>query len=223
MGPERASDIEGQEQRLPLAALSLGASARRAIGDRLEAAARSQQRRRRWLRAGLGAGAVAAAAMIALVAVAAGRGPTRTASGTHLRTGPGDFQLLSLGERGVAFVSEQTELEVHPDRTPALEVRRGSVRLVVKRHQGQPFVVATTAAEVVVLGTEFDVTVTDQGTEVSVVRGEVEVRNAHGRRRLWPRESARARAGEAPRMVLPTTSLVVDGPAELMEPPHHHR
>jgi hypothetical protein len=46
----------------------------------------------------------------------------------------------------------------------------------------------------------------------------VEVRNAHGSRRLWPREAARARVGEAPRMVVPG-GMVVDGPAEIVRPP----
>jgi ferric-dicitrate binding protein FerR (iron transport regulator) len=94
-----------------------------------------------------------------------------------------------------------------------LRLHRGSVRLVIRRHQGESFVVLTGAAEVAVLGTEFDVTAGAQGTEVRVVRGEVEVRNAQGRRRLWARESARVRPGEAPRMVMPTAAVIVDGPA----------
>jgi hypothetical protein len=154
--------------------------------------------------------AALAAAALALFAVAR---PQTVRAGTHLRTGAGDFQLLPLGERGVAFVSEQTDLDLDLDGTPTLRLHRGSVRLVIRRHQGQPFVVLTSAAEVAVLGTEFDVTVGAPGTEVRVVRGEVEVRNAQGRRRLWAGESARARPGEPPPMVVPTAAVIVDGPA----------
>ena len=61
------------------------------------------------------------------------------------------------------------------------------------------------------------VTVVGAGTEVTVVRGEVEVRNARGSRRLWPRESAQARPGEAPRMIVPPRAVIVDGPAEILQ------
>jgi ferric-dicitrate binding protein FerR (iron transport regulator) len=108
--------------------------------------------------------------------------------------------------------------ELEPGETSTLRLRRGSVRLVVTRRHGEPFRVATEAAEVAVLGTEFDVTVVDHTTEVRVVRGEVEVRNARGSRRLWPKEAARARPGEAPRMVLPIDAVVMDGPAEIASP-----
>jgi ferric-dicitrate binding protein FerR (iron transport regulator) len=203
MEPERPADEDGPV----LATLAVPEPQRRAIGDRLEAAARSRRSRRRWLQAAAGGGALAAAALL-LLAV-----PHRPPSDdAHLHTGAGDFQLLPLGERGVAFVSERTEVDLRLEGTPTLRLHRGSVRLVIRRHQGQPFVVVTSAAEVAVLGTEFDVTAGERDTEVRVVRGEVEVRNAHGSRRLWARESARVRPGEAPRMVVPTAAVIVDGP-----------
>jgi transmembrane sensor len=214
MEPERPSELDSDEARWRLGDLPLGGARKRALGDRLEAAARARIRRRRTV---MVLGAVGLAAALALV-VHRVRPLSPVAIATHLRTGPADFQLLPLGDRGVAFVSEETELDVHLDRTPAVTVRRGSVRFLVRRHQGRPFVVATGAAEIVVVGTEFDVTVVGTGTEVTVVRGEVEVRNARGSRRLWPRESAQARPGEAPRMIVPPTSVVVDGPAEIVAP-----
>ena len=213
MEPERPAE---DEDRLRLPALALPEPRRRAIGDRLEAVARSRHTRRRAL-AAVGAGA----ALAALVLVALRARPARevTSGATHLRTGAGDFQLLSLGDRGVAFVSEGSDLELQLGPAPVLRLHRGSVHLVVRRQSGRSFVVTTSAAEVEVLGTEFDVTVGAEGTEVSVVRGEVEVRNPHGRRRLWPRESARARPGHPPRMEVPLSSIVVDGPAEIIPAP----
>jgi ferric-dicitrate binding protein FerR (iron transport regulator) len=216
MGPERPGDPTGEEARLPLADLRMPAERRQALGDRLEALAHGR-RRARWNRRMLfGAGAMAVGAALALLLV--GRTPPSqlmATGGARLRTGPADFQLFPLGERGVAFVSEESDVELAPGLPATLRVHRGSVRLVVTRHHGEPFLVATEAAEVAVLGTEFDVTVVGHDTEVRVVHGEVEVRNDHGRRRLWPREAAHARVGEAPRMVVPM-GAVVDGPAEIL-------
>lgn len=44
-------------------------------------------------------------------------------------------------------------------------------------------------------------TATDTATHVRVVRGEVEVRNRAGRRRLWTEDFATVRRGESPRLV----------------------
>jgi ferric-dicitrate binding protein FerR (iron transport regulator) len=215
MGPERSSDPAAEEERLPLATLMLPAARKREIGDHLEALARGRQVRRRRAIVGVGAAALAA---LALLAIRWRPSPPVVTAGTRLRTGPADFQLFPLGDRGVAFVSEESDVELESGPTPTLRVRRGSVRLVVTRHHGERFVVATEAAEVVVLGTEFDVTVVGHATEVRVVRGEVEVRNAQGWRRLWPRESAEVRVGEAPRMKVPVDARIADGPAELIRP-----
>ena len=74
-----------------------------------------------------------------------------------------------------------------------------------------------------VLGTEFDVSVHGEVTEVRVTRGEVEVRNAHGRRRVWANETARVRADQSPRFIEPLRAIVIDGPAELDSPPPRRR
>jgi ferric-dicitrate binding protein FerR (iron transport regulator) len=116
----------------------------------------------------------------------------------------------------VAFAGENAELEVG-DRSPRLLVRRGSVRLVVRPSRTEPFVVASPAAELAVLGTEFDVSVHDDVTEVRVIHGEVEIRNAHGRRRVWASETARVHVDQSPRFVEQLRAIVLDGPAELEE------
>jgi ferric-dicitrate binding protein FerR (iron transport regulator) len=186
----------------------LAPESRRRIGDHLEALARARMARRRWLRAAA-AGAVLAATALLLV----WRPQSETA--THLRTASGDFQLLPLGERGVAFVSEDTDVELLPGGSPALRIHHGSVRLVIQRQRDNSFVVVTPTAEVAVTGTELDVIVRDQSTEVHVVRGEVEVRNSHGRRRLWAREAARVDPGQPPFML--AEQLTIDGPSRLDE------
>lgn len=217
----RSLDVAREAPALPL-------DVRRSLGDLVEAKARRRVRRRR---AGAAAGlAVAAAAgtMAVAMLIRAPRpgGPerkaaqaTRTQESVVLRTGPGDYQLLSLLDRAVAFVSEDTEVVTSADPLRALHVRRGSVRVVVRREPRGPFGVSTAGAEILVHGTEFDLDVRDGATEVSVVRGEVEVRNGLGSQRLWAREKARVRPGEPPRMVFPVKALVLDEPPEILVPP----
>jgi ferric-dicitrate binding protein FerR (iron transport regulator) len=190
-------------------------AARARVGARLEEQARRLRGRRR-LVAGIGVGAALAAVAALLVAPARPR-PTGIRPGV-VRTGPGEYKLLELGDRAVAFAGESAELEVR-EGTPRLIVQRGSVRLVVRPSRSEPpFVVASPAAELAVLGTEFDVSVTGDVTEVRVTRGEVEVRNAHGRRRVWADETARVRADQSPRFFEPLRAIVLDGPAEIEEP-----
>jgi ferric-dicitrate binding protein FerR (iron transport regulator) len=186
-----------------------------ALGDRLDVVVHAQQRRRR-ITLVAGAAALAAAAVVAVGWRHAPRDRAALATApTHLRTGAGDFQLLPIGDRAVAFVGEQTEIETHPGQTPAVRLIRGSVRLMVQRRPSEPFVVSTPAAEVAVLGTEFDVAIVEGATDVNVVRGVVEVRNSRGKRRLWARESARARPGEAPRLWVQPQGVVSEGAPEV--------
>jgi ferric-dicitrate binding protein FerR (iron transport regulator) len=192
---------------------TLAPARRAALGDAVVATAVRTRRRRRLTNVAAGITALGLAATVALWWRAPGRPGDGT--GVTIVTGLGDFQLVPIGERAVAFVGEQSEIVARPGQTPALQVRRGSVRLVVRKQPHEPFVVATPAADVAVLGTEFDVTVASEETDVRVVRGEVEVRNAHGQRRLWAREAARARLGEAPRVVVPVHGQVMEGSPEI--------
>jgi ferric-dicitrate binding protein FerR (iron transport regulator) len=209
-----------------LPAPQLSGGRKRALGDQLEVVLEAQQRHRRRVITVVGGVSALAAAVVVL---AVGRRhfthpPTELAvhdraAPVHLRTGAGDFQLLPIGDRAVAFVGEQTEVETHPGQTPALRLIRGSVRLMVQRRPSEPFVVSTPAADVAVLGTEFDVAIVDGQTDVNVVRGVVEVRNPQGKRRLWARESARARPGEAPRLWAEPHGVVSEGPPQVQTHP----
>jgi ferric-dicitrate binding protein FerR (iron transport regulator) len=101
-----------------------------------------------------------------------------------------------------------------------IRIDAGRVRLVVRRDPTTPFVVATRAADATVRGTGFDVDVTGDDTEVRVARGEVEVRNALGARRLWANETARARVGTPPRRIEHIVPFTLeDGPAEIEPSP----
>jgi ferric-dicitrate binding protein FerR (iron transport regulator) len=210
MTPEQPDNSGFEAALRTLRTPELSSEVQRAVGDRLEAAARRRRAARVVRRAALAVGGAAAAAIVAVALLYEPAALVAPPHATRLRTGSGDFQLLPLGDRGVAFVSEDTDLELDLFATPALRIHRGSVRLVVRRRTDQPFVVATPAADVEVMGTEFDVTVVGQNASVKVVRGEVEVRNPLGRRRLWARESARVRPGEEPRMG-PPVGVVTGG------------
>jgi ferric-dicitrate binding protein FerR (iron transport regulator) len=135
------------------------------------------------------------------------------------RTGPGEHLALTL-PGAAALLGEQSELEViqEPART-RVRLHAGSGRFVVEHHPGHTFVVETPAADAVVHGTEFDVEVSHDGTDVRVIRGEVEVKNTLGSRRLWAHESARARPGAAPCMVERHEPVILHGPAELQPTP----
>jgi ferric-dicitrate binding protein FerR (iron transport regulator) len=188
----------------------LDAEGRARVGARLELAARAM-RRRRWALGG--AGVAAALALLLVLGWPLLRDGPRPGMDL-VQTGAGQYRLLEIGDRAVAFVGENAELE-RRSTTPVLFVRRGAVRLVVKSNRQAPFVVGSPAAEVVVLGTEFDVTVRDQSTEVRVTRGEVELRNRHGRRRVWPGELARVKVDESPRFVERLKGIVLDLPPEI--------
>jgi ferric-dicitrate binding protein FerR (iron transport regulator) len=215
--------VDAGDQKLLDAAVAvwtppaLSAVVRAGVGDQLAQAARLRRRRRRAL------ATLTVTATVAVLLAGAGwlRGGRLVAPASELvRTGPGQYRLLELGDRAVAFVGENAELERGPGQ-PALFVRRGSVRLVVKSDRTRPFVVASPAASIAVLGTEFDVSVQGRGgeatTEVRVLRGEVELYNSYGRRRLWLGETARVRPGESPRQVGRLKGIVLDLPPEIEE------
>ena len=85
------------------------------------------------------------------------------------------------------------------------------MRFVVRPDKDHPWTVATPAADATVHGTEFDVDVSGDATEVRVARGEVEVRNALGARTLWAGEVARAHVGAAPRRIERIVPIVLEG------------
>ncbi|MDB4970592.1 MAG: FecR protein [Myxococcales bacterium] len=200
---------------------ALPAAARRRAGDRAVAALESavHAARRRRIALALLAGA-AAAAMIAFVVARPWRARVVPVVETEIRTGAGEHRLLELGGRATAFVGERSIVRVTPGQP--VRVESGRVRLVVRRDPSTPFAVATAAATAVVRGTEFDVDVTEEGTEVRVARGEVEVRNAYGARTLWAGEVARAQVGAAPRRIERVDAILLDGPAQI-DPPQRRR
>ncbi len=195
----------------------LPSAARRRVGDAVLAAFDAGRRRRAWT---VAAATVTLAAAVLLLALAPWRhGPPPAPAESEVRTGPGEHRLLQIGDRATAFVGERAVVRVaRPgDRGAPLRILSGRVRLVVKPDREHPFVVASAAADAAVYGTEFDVDVSGETTEVRVARGEVEVRNALGARRLWAGEVARARVGAAPRRIERIVPIVLEGDPEIQQ------
>ncbi len=96
-----------------------------------------------------------------------------TDGGTYLTGTDGRLQLGLAGPSHVA-VYENTLVEVNNAREVVL--RRGGVFLDVARDV-RPFIMQTPNGNIRVLGTSFHVDITDSGTEVTVVNGEVLVEN----------------------------------------------
>lgn len=199
----------------------LPAAARRRIGEAAVAALDAGVRRRRARVVGSAAIALAAAAAAILLATSRRHRETPPAQPPiverDVRTGPGEHRLLQLGERATAFVGERSEIRIEKGAVP--RIVSGRVRFVVKPDKNQPWTVTTAAADATVHGTEFDVDVTSDTTEVRVARGEVEVKNAVGARTLWAGEVARARAGAAPRRIERILPIVLEGMPEIEERP----
>jgi ferric-dicitrate binding protein FerR (iron transport regulator) len=199
---------------------TLPAASRRRVGDAVVAALDSGRRRRRARIIGAAALATMAAAAILLGSSRRHREPpppTAPLVERDVRTAAGEHRLLQLGDRATAFVGERSEVRIEDDGLPRIVA--GRVRFVVKPDKEHPWTVATAAADAVVHGTEFDVDVTDEVTEVRVARGEVEVRNAFGTRTLWAGEVARAHVGAAPRRIERIVPIVLEGTPEIEERP----
>jgi transmembrane sensor len=195
----------------------LPSAARRRVGDAVLAALDAGRRRRRvWIAAAATLTLAAAALLLALAPWKRAPVPPVVAE-RQVRTGPGEHRLLEIGDRATAFVGERSVVELDGDTPP--RIVSGRVRFVVKPDKDHPWTVATPAADATVHGTEFDVDVNDDTTEVRVARGEVEVKNALGARTLWAGEMARARVGAAPRRIEHIVPVVIEGDPEIEERP----
>ena len=193
---------------------SLPPAARRRIGDAVVAALDAGRRRRRAWIAVASLTVAAAAALLALAPWRRAPSPSPPQVERAVRTGAGEHRLLQLGDRATAFVGERSVITLDGG---APRIVSGRVRFVVKPDREHPWTVATPAADATVRGTEFDVDVTDDITEVRVARGEVEVHNALGSRTLWAGEVARAHVGAAPRRIEHIVPIVIEGDPEIEE------
>lgn len=153
--------------------------------------------------------AAAAALLIAVVVLVTERAPDRAVKlvsgvavteGNRVVTGEGQKASFELVDRSVVRVSENTELVVQtkPEGLQ-VELSQGQATFeVTKKAPGRSFEIATAYGQIVVHGTKFTASLDEAALVVRVEEGCVEVKNAHGRARLYPGEHAVVAQDRAP-------------------------
>lgn len=143
-----------------------------ALAERLASPRRKPSRRLRWL-AGLGAAAAVAAVAVGLVA---GGWFAPAPAATTYATAIGEIRAFTLPDDSVITLDTDTVVQVRMGRrTRAIALQRGQARFTVAHDARRPFVVATSMAQVVALGTVFQVRRRDEATVVDLLEGRVRV------------------------------------------------
>ncbi|MEP9400510.1 FecR family protein [Sphingomonas silueang] len=155
------------------------------LGLRHAAVARSvlNRRPRRWPIWSAGAAAVAATLAVLTFAPTPSirSAPDATAqapSGPVYRTEPGQRLAVTLRDGSRLMLNTDSVVRVaYGDAERRLVLERGQALFEVAGHQPRPFVVAAGGREVVAHGTQFDVRLRSDATEVALIEGRVSVRD----------------------------------------------
>ncbi|MEO8448764.1 MAG: FecR domain-containing protein [Gemmatimonadota bacterium] len=149
--------------------------------DLLEEAARREQRRDRpWRRAAPAVRRTLAAAAVAAIAAGATwfARPSRAPAGlgvTELMTGPSEVATVGLSDGTVVRLAPSSQIRFNQTATGREVALTGRGFFVVAKQHGLPFRVRTTAGDLTVLGTRFDVEARDSALRTVVVEGRVAV------------------------------------------------
>jgi len=174
--PTIAELLERRSRRSPLARLSV-------------ASARSW---RPALQTGLATAATVLVAAIGVITWRGGEVPSHLASAQFV-TGPGETVTATLGDGTVVRLGPSSRLRVEDSRSSRDVWLDGRAYFAVTKNPNLPFRVRTRAGEAHVLGTRFDLEVRDEGLQVMVVEGNVEL-EAKGSR-IGVSANERARVG----------------------------
>lgn len=137
-------------------------------------------RRRAWVRNCISYGAIAAS-----LAILAGTwfGP-QILGEPALQTAQGEQRRLPLADHSVVNLNSATRVKVkYSDTGREVQLQQGEAWFEVAKDKAKPFVVAAGDVRVRAVGTAFSVRRYDNGAEVLVTEGKVEVWNADGVRR----------------------------------------
>lgn len=140
-------------------------------------AARSVQRR--WGFYGLAAAAVLAIA-VGLDAFRSGPGSTPAYGAEELVTGEAETVTVTLRDGTIVRLAPRSRLRVAPEPERREVTLSGRAYFVVAHRPDRPFRVHTTAGDVRVLGTRFDLQTDDRELRVVVAEGRVAVSSAEG-------------------------------------------
>ena len=97
--------------------------------------------------------------------------------GLELATAIGEQRSITLTDGSVLFLNTNSAVRVRFGKDSRnVELLRGEARFQVARDPQRPFVVGTADATIRVLGTVFNVAMSNEGTQVAVIEGRVELR-----------------------------------------------
>ena len=137
----------------------------------------------------------AAAVMLVAAIVDPGQAPPPL---EHI-TAPGEMTTVRLADGSIVRLGESSRLRIgRPDRHVWLE---GQAFFAITRHPDRPFVVATPAGRVRVLGTRFSLRADEDTLSVAVVEGRVAVEGEMGTRELGAGEVSVLVRGSPPERV----------------------
>lgn len=132
---------------------------------------------RRWRRI-IAPWPLAAAAAVLVVAVVVGRTlvPSPVSQATEFATRTGEIQRVHLPDRSIVTLGGLSAIEIGFTATERrVELVTGEAFFSVTPDPERPFVVDATDAEIVVVGTQFEVRRSTDGVRVAVLEGTVEV------------------------------------------------
>ncbi|WP_228892929.1 FecR family protein [Pseudoduganella aquatica] len=174
-------------------AIDLATAPQSLAPEHARAAKRPLSSRRGWM----------AAAMVACVAATVG---VMSFSAVHddkvLATAKGEFRKVPLQDKSIATINSGSRIAVEfTQHQRKIELQQGEAWFEVAKDKSKPFIVASGDARIRAVGTAFSVRRFEQGTEVLVTEGTVEVwsegRNAE-RRQLTVGERAFLAPGASP-------------------------
>lgn len=183
-------------------AVALIAASERKLDDSVARAARLLGRRI-WVPWVVGAAAAAVAAAVAwnLSGVTP---PTVGFRVSEFVTGHGETATVSLTDGTVVRLAERSKLKLLGNAGGRDVALQGRAYFAVAKHKQRPFRIETSAGEVAVLGTRFDLQAEQENLRLVVVEGQVRLSAGGGR--------AEVRAGEMGRLIKGTPVPVVRVP-----------
>lgn len=136
------------------------------------AIARRARRGRSWSRFWIPAAASLAAAAIAAVVIF----PLTSMS---VSTSPGEIRVVELGDGSRITLRGNSQVSIDYGITRrVIDVAAGEAAFDVAHHVFKPFIVRSENFEVIAIGTVFNVAVSDEGSTVTLIEGEIDVSDA---------------------------------------------
>jgi transmembrane sensor len=126
----------------------------------------------------------------------------------HYQTGHGQQRTYVLADESVVHLNTDSDITIRYSKTQrSVSLSRGEAVFDVTHESARPFQVTTSAAQIIDVGTRFDVRLGDAATLVTVIEGQVEVRSTTAGPN---RDALQVRAGQQVRI---TEGGIISAPA----------